>query len=155
MTMMMQAFLSCRVNVAIELRCLYVFRLNYVKGKCCTYCTQACVMAYVVRMKICFSILFQFLLIFFCLHFLCVLLTFLCYIPNIFLCVPYFFVSYVTVTHKEFAPFLLFTSSYFVLFHSHYVHFHKTNITYIFKKSKACYCLGSCISTHISKVVRQ
>lgn len=39
MTMMMQAFLSCRVNVAIELRCLYVFRLNYVKGKCCT-CTH-------------------------------------------------------------------------------------------------------------------
>lgn len=39
MVMMMQAFLSCRVNVAIELRCLYVFRLNYVKGKCCT-CTH-------------------------------------------------------------------------------------------------------------------
>lgn len=160
MTTMMQAFL-CRPRVIhrnVRSQSWDVFRLNYVKGKCYTQHrhrhthTQPPIRLRHSGMKICFSILFQFLLIFclgVCFVFVCSTFTYF-WIPNIFHCVPYFFpfvYIYIckhhhTHTHTDFAPFLLFTSSYFVPFHSHYMHFRKTITSLRYLKK---HCLGSCI----------
>lgn len=155
MTTMMQAFL-CRPRVLhrnVRSQSWDVFRLNYVKGKCYTQShTHTTNPRYVSGIQgwkfvslFCFNFCWFFAWV--CVLCSCALLLLTFESLTFFTVFHIFFLSYAnftthTHTHTDFAPFLLFTSSYFVPFHSHYMHFHKTITSLRYLKK---HCLGSCI----------
>lgn len=161
MTTMMQAFL-CRPRVIhrnVRSQSWDVFRLNYVKGKCYTqhrhrhtHTPNPRYVSGIQGWKFVSLFCFNFCWFFAWVCVLCscalLLLTFesLTFFTVFHIFFPFVYIyickHHHTHTHTDFAPFLLFTSSYFVPFHSHYMHFRKTITSLRYLKK---HCLGSCI----------